>query len=818
MTDKINGILQNQREITKQLEELANADTSLLNRKLTQELELVKKDNILLQEKYEKLGIENRTLKNTLYEQMNQERISIIASSRKKHEDYFRVNAENGLNELAELESSISNRIAHIKQRFSKEKIEIENDIFQRLEETEQIAINHFNQMRHLRTVTKQMSQREMDAYEQLQNQVLTEDMILAKAKKNNFERLIGLNIINKIGIFLIVLGVIFSARYTYIAFNDSLRSIFIFALGLLLLGAGELTNRKKPNVFSLGLTAAGVSITYIGIAVSYFLFHVFTMYPAIIMCIVATLLSLALSIRYKAEVILAFSLIGGYLPIFAISNQISLLSGLLIYFIILNLLALLIAFKHKWIVTTYIGLVFNMIASITVIVTGSSYSNASIVTLCYLFFAFATYILIPTVGTYTGKTSFKTADIILMGFNTVIASMILISAFYYFNLEDYVGIFAMFFALVYFLLANLVEKKFLEGRKTSNLFYITSFTFIVLIIPFQFDIMWFSLGWLCEGVVVTIYGLLGKDKRFKNIGLVITSICLLGFVNLDIFMGTDSLFPYKFLAITLGLFAILYTYIKTKTIGFDKTIVKISFILSLWAYINYMCIIELNQVMNQYTNYIGFAMAIILSYVLGYILTRLEVLYDKISIFLSNTIYIWTWLSAFILNFILTPFQHSAENETFYFWLGTLLLILLFLFTAFTIYNFTQTTLRNSIIKLEVIPFILTIYLLIYLTQILVFQYELHFSNYLISIIYVMIALGCIIFGFIKRFSYQRKMGLVLSIITVTKLFIIDLARLTEGYRIISYFALGISLVAISFVYQYFSKRLELEIDNLMD
>jgi uncharacterized membrane protein len=58
-----------------------------------------------------------------------------------------------------------------------------------------------------------------------------------------------------------------------------------------------------------------------------------------------------------------------------------------------------------------------------------------------------------------------------------------------------------------------------------------------------------------------------------------------------------------------------------------------------------------------------------------------------------------------------------------------------------------------------------------------------------------------------------MRKFGLGLAISAVVKLFIIDLSHLTSGYRIVSYFALGITLVAISFVYQYFNKRLDIKI-----
>jgi len=98
-----------------------------------------------------------------------------------------------------------------------------------------------------------------------------------------------------------------------------------------------------------------------------------------------------------------------------------------------------------------------------------------------------------------------------------------------------------------------------------------------------------------------------------------------------------------------------------------------------------------------------------------------------------------------------------------------------------------------------------------IILTQNLIAQFNLSFSNAAISIIYVLTALAWIVFGFARRYSLIRKFGLGLAILSVIKLFLIDLARLTQGFQIISYFALGITLIAISFIYQYFNKRLEL-------
>ncbi|WP_243150456.1 DUF2339 domain-containing protein [Clostridium sporogenes] len=58
------------------------------------------------------------------------------------------------------------------------------------------------------------------------------------------------------------------------------------------------------------------------------------------------------------------------------------------------------------------------------------------------------------------------------------------------------------------------------------------------------------------------------------------------------------------------------------------------------------------------------------------------------------------------------------------------------------------------------------------------------------------------------KRYEFIRRVGIGASILSVVKLFIIDLSFLSQGYRIVSYFIFGVTLIAISFVYQHFSKR----------
>jgi uncharacterized membrane protein len=56
---------------------------------------------------------------------------------------------------------------------------------------------------------------------------------------------------------------------------------------------------------------------------------------------------------------------------------------------------------------------------------------------------------------------------------------------------------------------------------------------------------------------------------------------------------------------------------------------------------------------------------------------------------------------------------------------------------------------------------------------------------------------------GFWRRSAFLRWQALVLLAITIGKVFLWDMNRLSQGYRILSFLGLGVLLLAVSFVYQ---------------
>ncbi len=70
-------------------------------------------------------------------------------------------------------------------------------------------------------------------------------------------------------------------------------------------------------------------------------------------------------------------------------------------------------------------------------------------------------------------------------------------------------------------------------------------------------------------------------------------------------------------------------------------------------------------------------------------------------------------------------------------------------------------------------------------------------------SAIWLIYGAGLMAFGFWKRDAFVRWQALVLMAFTIGKVFTYDVWSLTRGYRVLSFFALSVVLLAISFIYQ---------------
>ena len=823
--ERLEQVLQEQARVSAELraefESLKADDVFAENERLRQlvaELEQLKQG--LVEQNYN-ITTENRRLKNELYEQMFNEKIAIINKAEKNIDAYFSKAEDEEKNKLEKLCGSVKKDLDDMRRRLHQGHVDEGQAIYERLNAFS-TAVSEELEAARLRN---EQMQRELYAnahagIEQLKAEPLTDAQIVKRSKNNNFESMLGLKLFNRLGIALIIFGVIATQR-----------SIFIFVLGLALLVFGELLNRKKPDVFSLGLTAGGVAVLYTGTTLSFFVLGTLTMYPALALCVLTTVLAFVLARRYNSQTIAAFALFGGYLPIASITGDHTLVYFAMGYFILLNIFSLSIAYIKKWRATQFMGFAANVFAtpyivsqlmdnSLSFSVNGLVYGELGVWTtqataaVAYVFLAFVIFTIIPIISSYRSGERLADIDNILVVANTGFGSFAVFTLLGMFALWDYAGIMAIVFCAFY-LLAALLLRKILPGEKSCRLLLeITSVTFGVLIVPWQFGAEYVTYGWLVEGVAMLIFGILAEKKFFRNAGAIIFALCVgsLFLENSVAYFADTSALYVKYALVTLATLAVLAALIYKKRHGDAVGIFKYAVVINLWVFF-FRTLNEKIMPLIVTDNWsvladMRAALTITMTLLYAYIIPKIKLISDKGIRNISFVMYSLSILALIVSNGRIGYGDYKMTTS-----LGvaaTIVMVLTNLLAVLAMRDIMRRLTLTRTTGVEWYPIAISGFFVFLLSQNLVVRLDLAVNSVILTVVFALTSLGWVIFGFIKRYQYIRLFGLGLSFISAIKLFIIDLGYLEREMKIVSYFALGVALLAISFIYQYFNKRLD--------
>jgi hypothetical protein len=454
-TENLQQIIDQQKMLLKNLESevlrISKSDLTLENENLKKEVGNLQTNLTEYQAKLTQTSLKNTELKNALYDQIYSEKLQILNQAQKKNEIYFRSEMAQEENKLIAMKRSLLHRIQDFKNQLDQYRTEKMTQFEEKLALLSQEVEESISEAKvKMAQEARELSQSNSEQIEKLKNEQITDEVVENLGKKNNLEALVGGNLANKLGVFFLILGIIAVSRYTMYKLPDTFKGFIMFAISGALLFAGEYLNRKKPSMFSLGITSSGVAGLYVSLATSYFGLHILSSYMAIFLCILITVGAFSLAKRYDSQTIATFALIGGYLPLSSIADDPVLIYGAMIYFIMLNLLALGFSFYKKWKMTMFIGFFLNLIGTWMIaesmytfyrLWSPDSFGFHHIVTLLYVLFAFGVYSFIPLISNYRTQRSFSKADIILLGLNTFLSSCMMYLLFFMFRIDQYHGV-----------------------------------------------------------------------------------------------------------------------------------------------------------------------------------------------------------------------------------------------------------------------------------------------------------------------------------------------------------------------------------------
>ena len=649
---------------------------------------------------------------------------------------------------------------------------------------------------------------------------------------------------LGKAGILLFIIGIIMLGRFAYVHMSDVFKGGLIYLLGIVLVAVGELFYKKEKTVFSTTLISGGVATLYAAAATCFFAFELYNAKVTFIICVLITAAAVILSNQVKSQIVCAFGAVGGYLPVVAIymmgfgkaAADVTFLPVSSVYFCLLAIILFAMTYNKKWYVAQFIGYGLHLIAIGGVAKCAYSlrnltgYGYALPLAVAFAVVSFVIYLMMPGAKIVKGK-PFLVKDGVLLGLNTV-SGAVSVSVTVH-NLisnstkaDRTVGFVFLAFTLIYAFLSAFAVKEKREGSAAATaITSISGLAFSMFVIPFIFGVEYASIGWAAEGIIIALIGIQKKIDVIEYAGLG----CMIMSVAARIFGSSDmskELAAVSFAVIVCAFW--IYTvrgFVQVEQRNYKTIIYTAVEIVSAYSsvglvkylYDNVMSgpSVKVNSVFTDYA-------VVIASLLVFSIIIRHGLFKNRASMLVSDLVSFGVFLATFVgmdihnkYNEIFSYFGNLVEHNAL-----TVINVVLLFAVNIGVILFLASAVLDIINRFAAPAWLFTMAIslssLMLITAMAMGQFEVKFSNVIISALYIAASCIMLFVGFKRRYTVVRSGGLVLILCAFAKLCFVDTSHLDSGWKIASYFAFGAILILISYFYQRFSKKAESEDENI--
>ncbi|MDO3643577.1 DUF2339 domain-containing protein [Mucilaginibacter sp. L3T2-6] len=652
-----------------------------------------------------------------------------------------------------------------------------------------------------------------------------------------DLEKFIGENLVNKIGIAILVLAIGFFVKYAID--NNWIGSVGRVGIGIvcggILIGFAHRL-RNSYRAFSSVLVGGGLAVFYFTITLAFQDFHLFTQIVALAILIVITVFAVVLALLYDKQELAIIALVGGFGSPFMVSNGSNNYNGLFIYLLVLNAGLLIIALYKAWRILniTSFGLSVLVFATVLYALNTSTYViGLRFATIFYLLF-----FVINIINNIRENKRFLAADFTILLVNTALYFATGLYLLTEMGLPQYRGLFSASLAVINLVLSYVL---FRNRKVDPNVLYLLigiTLTFISLTAPIQLHGNYITLFWASETVL--LYWLYQKSgiKLMKLTSVVLWFAMLVSLV-MDLFqIYSDTSIPLTIIAnkgFITTIIAAVSSYLMYILVMRDNDAGIYGIIISSRVYritalvlLFISGLLELNHQVSHYYPSASLNMVYLSLYVsvfvclLNAISARLNnIKYNGSAgiILTAITIAIYLCCNGIWFDVLRQMLVANTPNVSHFIvhWLSAVVIGML-------IYNFIsacQEKLEESAKPL--ISCVIAVGIMIFLSIEFCLLSELLFyskSNNIekIQTVYIKTALpvlwGLLSFAFMwvgMRLKYKtlRIISLTLFSVTLLKLFLFDIVDIPIAGKIAAFFCLGVLLLIISFMYQKVKKIL---------
>lgn len=684
-----------------------------------------------------------------------------------------------------------------------------------------------------------------------------------------NWEKFIGENLISKLGVLIIIIGVVIGAKYSIEndLINPTTRIALGYLAGLAMLGVGIWSKARYLN-YSAVLVSGAMAILFFITFFAYNFYHLLSLEVAFGLMVLFTIFTVIAAIQYNKQVIAIIGLVGAYAVPFLLSNDSGAYEIFFAYVALVNVGILIIAFRKDWKYLYYITFVLTWLIYLYWFVDNASETANFSVASIFLGIYFSLFYALFLAYKLFKNDSLIRSDIMVVFIN---ASIFFLGGYVLLqnnSYDDYLGLFTLGNGVLHFLVASIVYKK---SGGVSELFYLLSaivLVFITIAIPIQLKGNVVPILWVVEA---TLLFWIGRTKKVKVIEyfsyplMILAGLSILqswsqgylpysynlGLVNTVDEMGLSPIFNSYFLtSVIAGIgFGMMWKVnnnykVKDTTLSLPLSnvlawslAVSTIFILYMtfkneiglfWdlRYADQLELVNATDSANSYSIYLGdisrFKAIWISIFTMLFFsglswLTMNKVKSNFVSIIMIglNTLVLFSFLTVTLYsiselrNNYLDPNGVVAGHMSFIVRYVTIFSAAVLMYATFRYQRHAFSDARSH--KL------FSVFLHISLLWVVTSEY-IHWAdifgmdqNYKLSlsILWGVYSVALVSYGIWKNRKHLRIMAIALFAITLVKLFVYDIAHLDTISKTIVFVSLGVLLLIISFLYNKFTSRI---------
>jgi uncharacterized membrane protein len=396
---------------------------------------------------------------------------------------------------------------------------------------------------------------------------------IASSKPETDLEKFIGENLLSKIGITVLVLGISFFVKYAIDQnwIKEAGRVIIGLIAGGILIGIAHRI-RNSYRSFSSVLMGGGLTVFYFTIAFAFHQYHLISQTVGFIIMVIITAFAVVLSLYYDRIELAILATIGGFITPFLVSTGQENYIALFTYLCILNSGLMVLAWFKRWPSINIIALFFTTIIYGSWLVKKMWFDYPVVVpykdAMLFGTFFYLQFVTMNIVNNIRQKKIFNAFDFIVVlsiNFLFYLAAMFILS---YWNNGNYNGLFTALLGIF-----NLILVLGFKQKKTIDpnfLILLTglALTFISLTAPVQFKGNYVTLFWAAETVILFWLFQRTRTVQLKIASLIIAILMLgsLGITWIQVYFSDHQLIPVilnKGFSTTIAVAVSLFIYFK---------------------------------------------------------------------------------------------------------------------------------------------------------------------------------------------------------------------------------------------------------------